>query len=59
LHDTAAHSLPDGADTAATVTVVPAAGVGWESIAPGTRQLTTTAATVTRSQRHLVTTMQG
>ena len=59
LHDTAAHSLPDGAGaaTAVTMVAVPAAGVGWESIEPGTRQLTATAATVTRSQRHLDATM--
>ncbi len=53
LHDTAAQSLPEGEGTATAVAMVPAAGVDWESIEPGTRQLTATAATVTRSQRHL------
>jgi hypothetical protein len=55
LHDTAAHSLPNGRGTAAAVVMVsmPGAAVVWVSIDPGTRQLTATAATVTRSRRHL------
>ena len=59
VHDTAAHSLPDGADAETAVTTVPfpATGIGWVSIEPGTRQLTAKATTVTRSKRHLDATM--
>jgi len=55
LHDAAAHSLPDGAGAAAVVTIVAdaAARVGWESIEPGTRQLTATAARVIKNPPHL------
>ncbi len=37
----------------------PAAGVDWKRIELGTKQLTATAATVTRSQRHLDATTKG
>jgi hypothetical protein len=58
LQDTAAHSIPDGAGAAAVMIVaVPAPG-GWESIEPGTRQLTATATRATRSQRHLRATIE-
>lgn len=61
LHDTAAHWLPNGAGTATGVVMVPfpAAGVDWKRIELGTKQLTATAATVTRSQRHLDATTKG
>jgi len=54
LHDTAAHSLPDG-DGAAAVMMVPppACGGGCDTMDPGTRQLTATAARVTTSHCHL------
>ena len=59
LQDTAAHSLPDGAGADdVTMAAVPAARVGWESMEPGTRQLTATAARVNRSQRHLGATIR-
>ena len=60
LHDTAAQSLPNGRGTGTAVTMVPrpAAGVVWVSIESGTRQLTATAATVTRSRRHLDATIE-
>ena len=61
LHDTVAHSLPNGRGTATDVMMVPmpGAGVVWVSIEPGTKQLTATAATVTRSRSHLVATTSG
>jgi hypothetical protein len=54
LQATAAHSLPDGADSGAVTMAAPTeVGGGCDSIEPGTRQLTATAARVTTSQRHL------
>ena len=60
LQAIAAHSLPDGAGSGAVTIAAPAeVGGGRDSIEPGTRQLTATAARVTRSQRHLGATSQG
>jgi hypothetical protein len=60
LQATAAHSLPDVAGSGAMTMAAPAeVGVGRDSMEPGPRQLTATAARVTRSQRHLDVTMQG
>ena len=54
LHDTAAHSLPDGAGAAAVMMAAPPAWTGGcDSMDPGTRQLTATAARVTSSHCHL------
>ncbi len=62
LHDTAAHSLPDGTGAGAaavTMAALPDARAAWESMEPGTRQLTTKAARVTRSEGHLDATIGG
>lgn len=54
LHATAAHSPPEGAGIVpVTMATPPAARGDWDNMAPGTMQLTATAATVTSSQRHL------
>jgi hypothetical protein len=54
LHDTAAHSLTDGAGAATVMMEEPPDGTGnCASIDPGTRQLTATAARVTSSHCHL------
>ncbi len=53
LHDTAAHSLPEGAGAAAVMMAAPPAWTGGcDSMDPGTRQLTATAARVTSSHCH-------
>ncbi len=60
LQDTAAHSLPNGADAVSiTIGPGPAARVAWDSMDPGTRQVKAPAARQTRSQRHLSATIQG
>ena len=60
LQATAAHPIPKGAGAGAvTMAVPPAVGGGWVSMEPGARQLTTTAARATRSQRHFGATIQG
>jgi hypothetical protein len=61
LHDTAAHSLPNGRRTATAAMMVPMPGPGvvWVSIEPDTWQLTATAATVTKSRRHPDATTSG
>ena len=60
LQATAAHPLPKGAGAGAVTMAAPAyVSGGWDSMEPGTRQLTTTAARVTRSQRHFGATIQG
>jgi len=54
LHDTAAHSLPDAAGAAGVMmAALPACTGGCDSMDPGTRQLTATAARVTSSHCHL------
>ena len=59
LQDTAAHSLPDGAGARRRHDGgVPPPVSRWESMEPGTRQLTATAARVTSSQRHLDATIR-
>jgi hypothetical protein len=58
LQATAAQPLPKGAG-AVTMAAPASVGGGWDNMEPGTRQLTTTATTVTRSQRHFGATIQG
>ena len=59
LHDTAAHSLPDGAAASAVTTAaLPAVG-DWDIVEPGTMQLTAKAARATSSQRHFGATSPG
>ncbi len=59
LHDTAAHSLPVGAGASGVTKAVPPAVGDWDSVEPGTTQLTAKAARVTSSQRHLGATVPG
>ena len=53
LHDTAAHSLPVGVGAAVVMMAAPPVWTGGcDSMDPGTRQLTATAARVTSSHCH-------